>query len=182
MAQRVITLDVTTQADGITLNTPLDASVAPPGWYMLFVMDAEGVPSMASWVRVAADAPDAPPLPAPPPSGSPGPATPTTPGTPAAPFRVRTLAASLTGRGPRLTLRVRLRTSNAASARITLSRGRRAVAARAVRVRAQKLSTTRTVVRRAALRGARTATLRLRITHGGRVTTAVRTLRVPAAR
>ena len=80
-----------------------------------------------------------------------------------------------------MTLQVRLKTTGAASARITLARGRHAVAARTVRVRPGRLATSRTVVGRAALRGARTATLRLRITHGGRVTTAVRTLRVPPA-
>lgn len=177
MAQRVISLDVTAQADGITLNTPRDATVAPPGWYMLFVMDAEGVPSVASWVRVAADAPDAPPLPVtPPPAGS-APAPPTAPA--AAPFRVQRLAAALTGRGPRLTLAVRLQATGAASARITLLRGRRAVAARTVPLRAGRVAATRIAVRRAALRGATTVTFRVVITHGGRQTTGRRTLRVP---
>ena len=40
----------------------------------------------------------------------------------------------------------------------------------------------RVAVRRTALRGARTVTLRVAITHGGRLTTAQRTLRVPTPR
>jgi hypothetical protein len=33
--------------------------VAPPGYYMLFVLN-QGVPSVAKWVRLTEDAPDAP--------------------------------------------------------------------------------------------------------------------------
>lgn len=180
MDQRVITLGVTTQADGVTLNTPRDATVAPPGYYMLFLLNADGVPSVASWVRVAADAPDAPPLPvAPAPAPAPAPTTPTAR---AAPFRVRTLAATLTGRGPRLTLSVRVKTTAAASARITLLRGRRAVAARTVPLRAGRVAAPRMGVRRVALRDARKVTLRVVITHAGRQTTAQRSLKVPKAR
>ena len=131
MAQRVVTLDVTAQGDGVTLTTPRDATVAPPGYYMLFVLNADGVPSVASWVRVDGDAPVAPPLPVTP---APAPSTPGSPTTPptTTPFRVRTLAASLAGRGPRVILSVRVKTTAAASARITLLRGGRAVAARTV--------------------------------------------------
>ncbi len=179
MAQRVITLDVTAQGDGLTLTTPRDATVAPPGYYMLFLLNADGVPSVASWVRVDGDAPIAPPLPV---KEAQAPPTPASPATPAAPFRVRTLAATLAGRGPRLTLSVRVKTTAAASARITLLRGRRAVAARTVPLRAGRLATPRLPVGRAALRGARKVTLKVAITHGGRLTTAQRTLTVPTAR
>jgi hypothetical protein len=27
--------------------------MAPPGWYMLFVVNANGVPSVATWVHVS---------------------------------------------------------------------------------------------------------------------------------
>jgi hypothetical protein len=95
---------------------------------------------------------------------------------------VRTLAASLAGRGPRVILSVRVKTTAAASARITLLRGRRAVAARTVPLRAGRIAAPRVAVRRTALRGARNVTLRVAITHGGRLTTAQRTLRVPTPR
>ena len=55
---------MTAQADGLTLRSPLNATVAPPGYYMLFLLDADGVPSVASWVRLDPAAPDAPPIPA----------------------------------------------------------------------------------------------------------------------
>jgi hypothetical protein len=177
-------LGVTTQADGVTLTTPRDASVAPPGWYMLFLLDDEGVPSVATWVRLDPAAPEAPPLPAAPtpvagPSPSPAPA----PGPSGVqPFRVRTLTASLAGRGPRLTLRVRLRATRAATARIAVVRGRRGVAARTVRLRPGALVAPRIALRRAALRGARTVTVRVVMTHDGRRTTTQRSLRVPRAR
>lgn len=59
--QRVVPLAVRrTYADGIDLVAPPKAAVAPPGYYMLFVLH-QGVPSVASWVRLSAMAPDAPP-------------------------------------------------------------------------------------------------------------------------
>lgn len=86
MDQRSIRLRMTTQADGLTFTAPANASLAPPGYYMLFVRDAAGTPSVASWVRLDPAAPDAPPLPIapPPPPPTPVPAPdPTPPITPA---------------------------------------------------------------------------------------------------
>jgi hypothetical protein len=42
--------------DGAHLLAKLtdEASLAPPGWYMLFITDFDGVPSTATWVRVGA--------------------------------------------------------------------------------------------------------------------------------
>jgi Domain of unknown function (DUF1929) len=37
---------------GLVVQAPPNGSVAPPGWYMLFVVTPEGVPSVARWVRV----------------------------------------------------------------------------------------------------------------------------------
>ena len=39
---------------GLTLQAPPNADVAPPGYYMLFVLNEGGVPSMARWVRLGA--------------------------------------------------------------------------------------------------------------------------------
>ncbi|WP_419997904.1 galactose oxidase-like domain-containing protein [Streptomyces boninensis] len=50
--QRSIALDLTKKDDSVSFKVPEDTSLAPPGWYMLFVTDAKGVPSKAKWVKV----------------------------------------------------------------------------------------------------------------------------------
>jgi hypothetical protein len=50
--QRSIQLGVERGDGEVRLSVPDDASLVPPGWYMLFVTDAEGTPSEAVWVRV----------------------------------------------------------------------------------------------------------------------------------
>jgi hypothetical protein len=47
-------VDCTFSAAGGKLHAtaPPDGNHAPPGWYMLFLINAAGVPSMAHWVRV----------------------------------------------------------------------------------------------------------------------------------
>ena len=42
------------RGQGVTLAVPANSNVVPPGYYMLFLVNARGVPSVASWVRVAA--------------------------------------------------------------------------------------------------------------------------------
>ena len=37
---------------GLQLITPPNAGVAPPGYYMLFVLNKKGVPSVAKWVKL----------------------------------------------------------------------------------------------------------------------------------
>ena len=62
MNQRVVPLAVSDQEPGGGLNVtmPATASIAPPGYYMLFVIAADGTPSQSRWVHVlppaAADA------------------------------------------------------------------------------------------------------------------------------
>lgn len=53
---RFFELPVTSlQADGkkVSLKTPANANLAPPGYYMLFVWNDEGVPSVAKMIRIA---------------------------------------------------------------------------------------------------------------------------------
>ncbi|MBO1334704.1 galactose oxidase early set domain-containing protein [Streptomyces sp. VRA16 Mangrove soil] len=38
--------------DNIDLNVTSNPNLAPPGWYMLFAVDANGVPSVAQWVHL----------------------------------------------------------------------------------------------------------------------------------
>jgi hypothetical protein len=51
MNARHVELAVTPTADGFTATAP-GARVAPPGYYMLFTVTADGIPSVASWVHV----------------------------------------------------------------------------------------------------------------------------------
>ncbi|MET9345302.1 kelch motif-containing protein [Streptomyces termitum] len=52
--QRSIALGLTRSADGrtVTVDAPEDPSLVPPGWYMLFVTDRDGIPSEATWIQV----------------------------------------------------------------------------------------------------------------------------------
>ncbi|MGH2917073.1 MAG: galactose oxidase-like domain-containing protein [Solirubrobacteraceae bacterium] len=54
MNQRVVPLRIASRVSGGGLNAraPANGAIAPPGWYMLFVVDADGTPSIARWVRV----------------------------------------------------------------------------------------------------------------------------------
>jgi hypothetical protein len=133
MSQQVIELDVTAQSDGLTMTAPLNASVAPPGYYMLFVLNGDGVPSVASWVRLDPAAPDAPALPA-------APATPAA-DTAAPPAPAPAPDASPQGRGPVLRLgrpKVSVR-GRTVTVRLRVTSDERArVSARLVRARGQR--------------------------------------------
>jgi hypothetical protein len=50
--QRYIDLPMTVTGNTIGLNLTSNPNLAPPGWYMLFVVGADGVPSVAQWVHV----------------------------------------------------------------------------------------------------------------------------------
>jgi hypothetical protein len=51
--QRLVDLPFTTTANGVSVSVTGEPNLAPPGWYMLFVVDADGVPSVASWVHLS---------------------------------------------------------------------------------------------------------------------------------
>lgn len=53
MSQRISHLPVVASADGITVRAPADANLSPPGHYMLFLIDANGVPSIAKIIRIS---------------------------------------------------------------------------------------------------------------------------------
>ena len=50
--QRSVALDVTRRAGAVDLSVPVKEGLVPSGWYMLFLMDAQGTPSIATWVQV----------------------------------------------------------------------------------------------------------------------------------
>ncbi len=52
MNARYVPLSVTRTAKGLSAVAPRNANIAPPGYYMLFVLNAKGVPSVAKWVHV----------------------------------------------------------------------------------------------------------------------------------
>jgi len=74
MSQRLVPLQVTPTAGGADLVAPPSASVAPPGFYMLFVL-TKGKPSVAHWVYLGAETAPAPTPTSgrPVPPGTPGP-------------------------------------------------------------------------------------------------------------
>jgi len=57
MEQRYIPLSFTAGATSLAVIAPANANIAPPGVYMLFIIDAQGVPSVARMVSVQGNAP-----------------------------------------------------------------------------------------------------------------------------
>lgn len=56
---RSMQLNFTVGAGGLNVQMPQDGNYAPPGYYMLFIVNGNGVPSIASFVRFAAPYEDA---------------------------------------------------------------------------------------------------------------------------
>ncbi|MEV5435940.1 kelch motif-containing protein [Streptomyces sp. NPDC052682] len=50
--QRSIALDFKAEGTELTVTVPQNRNLVQPGWYMLFVTNAQGVPSKAQWVKV----------------------------------------------------------------------------------------------------------------------------------
>jgi hypothetical protein len=50
--QRFVELPMTVSGNSVGLNLTSNPNLAPPGWYMLFVLGTNGVPSVAKWVHV----------------------------------------------------------------------------------------------------------------------------------
>jgi hypothetical protein len=50
--QRFVDLPLSVDGDNVDLNVTSNPNLAPPGWYMLFAVDANGVPSVAKWVHL----------------------------------------------------------------------------------------------------------------------------------
>ncbi|MGW7310674.1 galactose oxidase-like domain-containing protein [Streptomyces sp. NPDC054835] len=55
--QRSVELGLTREPDGVTVTVavPKDRTLVPPGWYMVFVTDRDGIPSEAQWIQVKDD-------------------------------------------------------------------------------------------------------------------------------
>jgi len=50
--ERFIPLSFTQASGGLTVTSPIDANLAPPGYYMLFIVNSAGVPSVAPFVQL----------------------------------------------------------------------------------------------------------------------------------
>jgi galactose oxidase-like protein/Big-like domain-containing protein/PKD domain-containing protein len=61
MEQRVVGLSFTSSSGALTVNLPPNSDVAPPGYYMLFLLNNGGVPSVATFVQVIDNPTDRPP-------------------------------------------------------------------------------------------------------------------------
>jgi hypothetical protein len=53
MHQRFIKLPITVSGTLVQASVPASTALVPPGYYMLFIVDSEGVPSIAKFVRIA---------------------------------------------------------------------------------------------------------------------------------
>ncbi len=74
MNERSLSLSVSQRPGGVTLTAPAGAAIAPDGYYMLFLLNDRGIPSVAKWIRLSVDgAPSAlpeQPRPGPAPAGT----------------------------------------------------------------------------------------------------------------
>ncbi len=62
--QRMNVLQFSRGTGTLEITTPGHANLAPPGYYMLFIVNNAGVPSLASMIQLSATAPAPPPQPA----------------------------------------------------------------------------------------------------------------------
>jgi len=51
--QRLVGCTFVGGANSLSVTAPPDGNIAPPGWYMLFVVDSGRVPSVAKWIRIS---------------------------------------------------------------------------------------------------------------------------------
>jgi hypothetical protein len=58
MEQRLVELTFTAGAGVLTATAPPNGNIAPPGYYMVFLLNSSGVPSMATFVRVSTGPPN----------------------------------------------------------------------------------------------------------------------------
>ena len=50
--QRARWLDFQQIAGGLSVTAPFNGNLAPPGYYMLFILNTNGVPSVAAFVQI----------------------------------------------------------------------------------------------------------------------------------
>ena len=60
MDQRMVGMSFTAGSGSLTVTAPPNGNIAPPGYYMLFILNSNGVPSMASSVLLSSSSTPAP--------------------------------------------------------------------------------------------------------------------------
>ena len=55
MDQRLVGVNFTTGFQTLTVTAPPNGNIAPPGYYMLFVLNSAGVPSVAKFIRISSN-------------------------------------------------------------------------------------------------------------------------------
>ena len=58
MDQRLIERSFTTGARGLRVTAPPNGNIAPPGYYLLFILNSAGVPSVGTFVQLSASIPN----------------------------------------------------------------------------------------------------------------------------
>src|SRR5262249_32861568 len=61
MDQRMVSLSFARGGRALTVTAPPNANIAPPGYYMLFIVDDNGVPSVAPFVQLSSNPGNQPP-------------------------------------------------------------------------------------------------------------------------
>jgi len=61
--QRYVPLAFTASAGALSVQAPAHGNLAPPGPYMLFIVDTNGVPSVSAWTRIGGTGTLVPPVP-----------------------------------------------------------------------------------------------------------------------
>jgi len=64
--QRFVNLSFAPTTGGLTVQAPANANLAPPGYYMLFLLNGTGIPSVAQFIRLPSSLDDTQPPPPPP--------------------------------------------------------------------------------------------------------------------
>ena len=60
MHQRLVPLSFSPATGGLTATAPATAGIAPPGYYLLFLVNSQGIPSVARFVKLATGTPPPP--------------------------------------------------------------------------------------------------------------------------
>ncbi|HWX55325.1 MAG TPA: galactose oxidase-like domain-containing protein [Verrucomicrobiae bacterium] len=66
MEQRLVELSFTAGNGVLNVTAPPNGNIAPPGYYLVFILNSAGVPSVGSFVQITASTPPPPPPPPPP--------------------------------------------------------------------------------------------------------------------
>src|SRR5262249_1126516 len=61
--QRFLPLSFTAGSGGVNVTFPANANISPPGYYMLFLLNSAGVPSVAKIINIGGSTPPPPPPP-----------------------------------------------------------------------------------------------------------------------